>query len=132
MPDDSRREALRTASENDRGQQGGSRERRVFPRYPFVADTEIVELKSGVKISARTSEISLGGCYIETLNPLLAGTAIRLLLRTAKGTFESEARIVYAHPGIGMGVAFLNTRDEQRKILEGWIEPVRHFLHDDN
>ncbi|HYA97495.1 MAG TPA: PilZ domain-containing protein [Methylomirabilota bacterium] len=110
---------------------GSARERRAFARYPFVAESEIVDLRSRIQISARTSEISLGGCYVETMNPLLAGTAIYIRLLTAKGTFETNARIAYVQPGIGMGVAFLDTPPEQRRVLESWIEPVRRFLQDE-
>jgi hypothetical protein len=43
--------------------------RRSVRRCPLVASAEVTELGSGAQLKARTSELGLGGCYIDTLNP---------------------------------------------------------------
>ena len=45
------------------------RERRQFPRFPFNADVEVVEPQSGAKITGRVSDLSLSGCWVDTLSP---------------------------------------------------------------
>jgi hypothetical protein len=42
-------------------------ERRHFPRFPFVAYTEVTELKPPHNlIKARTSDLAREGCYVDT------------------------------------------------------------------
>jgi hypothetical protein len=104
------------------------RERRAFPRYTFIADARLTETGSGAQIEVRTSEVSLGGCYVETLNPLPGGTLIRFRLQNKEAVFETRARIVYAHPGIGMGIAFEGIEPDQRRLLENWIAELQRFF----
>jgi hypothetical protein len=51
-------------------------ERRRGPRYLFLADTEVTDMISDAKGSARTSELSISGCFIDTRN-LIRGTLHR-------------------------------------------------------
>jgi hypothetical protein len=104
------------------------RERRAFPRYPFIADARITDTTSHAHLKARTSEVSLGGCYVETLNPLVGETLILIQLRTEKGVFETPARVVYAHEGMGMGIAFNFREPKNRLLLEGWIQELQRIF----
>jgi hypothetical protein len=45
-------------------------ERRRSPRYPFLAAAELTESTSGVRLKASANDLSLNGCYLETINPL--------------------------------------------------------------
>jgi hypothetical protein len=54
-----------------------SRERREVPRCPFVASAEEIDIDTGAKLSARVLELSLKGCYLDTLNPFPKGTQIQ-------------------------------------------------------
>src|SRR2546429_5630193 len=55
-------------------------ERREAPLHPFIASAEETDLASGARLSARVSELSLKGCYLDTLNPFPKGTRIRLVI----------------------------------------------------
>ena len=102
-----------------------STERRAGPRYPFIATAEVTELATGAKLSARSAELGLGGCYIDTLNPFPAGTRVRLRLVTDKGTFETSGRVVYDQSVFGMGLAFTDVAPEQRAVLERWYADLK-------
>ncbi len=65
-------------------------DRRGAQRHPFSADAEVTELRSGLKLSARVSDLSLKGCYIDTLNPYAAGTAVSLRLQVAEQRAKLE------------------------------------------
>jgi hypothetical protein len=52
-------------------------ERRCASRSPFVAPVELVDMRTGSRIPARTSDLSMQGCCIDTLNPLPIGAAVR-------------------------------------------------------
>lgn len=97
--------------------------RRSVLRCLLVASAEVTELGSGssTKLSARTSEIGLGGCYVDTLNPFPDGTPVRVRISRDHGVFETNARVAYTDHRYGMGIAFTETAPEQRSILEGWL-----------
>ena len=96
-------------------------QRRSVRRCPFVASAEVNELLSATKLVLRTSELSIGGCYLDTLNPFPEGTVIQCRILRDEGVFESEAKVVYSNPGFGMGVTFIEMTSEHRTILENWL-----------
>ncbi|SRR5260370_25557590 len=52
-----------------RAKEPGVRNRRYSIRYPFAADVEMLELKSGSCMNGVTSDLSLGGCFVCALHP---------------------------------------------------------------
>jgi hypothetical protein len=97
------------------------RKPRTVRRCPFVAAAEVTELHSGARLSARTSELGLGGCYIDVLNPFPQGTAVQLRILRDQGVFETPAKVVYCDPKFGMGLAFSEMMPDQRSLLEIWL-----------
>ena len=107
-----------SASRNSPPQHG---ERRSVPRFNLIATAEIAEPASGVRISGRISEISRKGCYLDVLNTLPTGTRLRLTISRDQGTFTTNARIIYAQEGMGMGIVFVNVAADQLAILDAWL-----------
>jgi len=95
--------------------------RRSVRRCPLVASAEVTELGSGTLLSARTSELAIGGCYVDSLNPFPEGTLVGLRILRDQGVFETKARVVYCDPSFGMGLAFTETPPNQRSLLEAWL-----------
>jgi hypothetical protein len=96
-------------------------ERRVARRNPLVASVEAEELTSGMSLSARTSDVSVHGCYLDTLNPFSPGSRIRVHLTKGNETFHSLAVVVYVHEGLGMGVAFREISTSAREMIQRWM-----------
>jgi len=96
-------------------------ERRSAPRYQMVLAADVVELPRGARLSARTSDISRTGCYIDTLNPVPQGSQIRLRITHHDEIFEAIGRVVYVSYGLGMGVAFVEVSAEQQAMLDRWL-----------
>ena len=96
-------------------------DRRLASRNMLVASVEAEELTSGMSLSARTSDVSVHGCYLDTINPFSPGTRIRVHLTKANETFHSLAVVTYAHTGLGMGVAFTEISQDAREIIQRWI-----------
>jgi hypothetical protein len=108
---------------------GGRRARkyakeRAVKRCPFVASAEVLEVGTGTKLAARTSEIGVGGCYVDALNPFAVGTAVIVKIVRDQGAFHSRAKVVYSDPSFGMGLAFDGLEPEQRTILENWVAEI--------
>jgi hypothetical protein len=87
----------------------------------LVASVEAEEVTNGISLSARTSDVSVHGCYLDTINPLPPGTRIRVHLTKGNETFHSLAVVTYSHESMGMGVAFMEISPEAREIIQGWI-----------
>ena len=95
--------------------------RRAVRRCQLVASAEVTERDAQTKLSARISEIGLGGCYVDTLSPFPDGTLIRIRIIRDSGAFECEAKVVYIQDGFGMGIAFTNVALDQSRLLQNWI-----------
>jgi hypothetical protein len=95
--------------------------RRCGTRSPFVAPVEMVEMRTGSRIQARTSDLSAQGCYVDTLNPLPVGAAVQLQIHRTGMTLDVLANVSSRHAGSGMGLVFGEITDTQRTILENWL-----------
>jgi len=95
--------------------------RRKLPRYNFVATSELTDPVSAIRLSGRVTEISRNGCYVDSLNALPVGTMLRLQITCDRGSFSTKGSIIYVHPGIGMGIMFLDPPEDQLKILDSWL-----------
>jgi hypothetical protein len=96
-------------------------ERRGVPRYSFSTSVMLTETTRGTRLPARTSELGLNGCYIDTLEPFPVGTPVWIRIFKDREVFESAGRVLYSHPGIGMGVLFVDPKPDQRPVLERWL-----------
>jgi hypothetical protein len=96
--------------------------RRNAPRVPLILVAEVTEVESGARLSARTSDVSRTGCYIDTLNPTPTGTVVRVKLSHDGEELDLLSRIVYISPRLGMGVRFDESINaDQLAILDRWI-----------
>lgn len=96
-------------------------ERRRTARYSFIATAEVYDLQSKTRISGRCSDLSVGGCYVDTLAPLSLGSQLRVNIHHDSREFSATAVVVYAHPSMGMGITFTHVEDDSRELLRYWI-----------
>lgn len=103
-------------------------DRRNAPRFSLILVAEITEEHSGTKLTARSSDLSRSGCYIDTLNPVPMGVEVRLRLLRGGDVFEAMGKVVYVSPGLGMGITFKEpVLSSQLAILDRWLaEAARH------
>jgi hypothetical protein len=101
-------------------------------RCTLVASAEVTEPHSGTLLSARTSELGIGGCYVDALNPLPKGTLVGLRILRDQGIFETKAKVVYCDPRFGMGLAFTEMTPDQRSLLEAWLAEIVSQLKPDS
>ena len=93
------------------------RERRKNKRIPFIADIII----DGV-MKTTSVEISEGGLYVSTMQPFNENTEIDVTIPFKGEMSALKAQVLYSHPGIGIGVKFIDLNDEQRRKLKELIE----------
>lgn len=97
------------------------RDKRGVPRFSLIATAELTEPTSGVRFSGRISEISRKGCFLDVLNTLPVETTIELRVSRDRGSFNSQAKVIYVQEGMGMGLAFLEVPADQLDILDSWL-----------
>jgi hypothetical protein len=98
-------------------------DRRRAPRYQLLAEAEIVELRSQTRLQARTSDVSLVGCFMNTASSFPQGTEITLKLSAQETTFTSRGVVERTQP-TGMGVSFQGVKLDQQNILRKWLAEV--------
>lgn len=100
-------------------------ERRTSERFPFSAVTEIIDIASATRITARVSDVSLTGCYLDVINVFSPGTKIQINIRHGSLQFEATGAVVYSLPGMGMGITFNPVGPDMASVLKRWIAQVR-------
>jgi hypothetical protein len=97
-------------------------ERRRGPRYPFFASAKITELQTKVEMTARTSELSGHGCYMDMLNPLPLGTAVKIQITYQEQTIDAAGHVIYSQSNMGMGVSFDEILPDHDALLQKWFD----------
>jgi len=74
----------------------------------------------------KLTDLSLGGCYVETDAPFPERALIDLCLKTGDLEVHTEGMVRVAHPGHGMGVEFPSRTPEQRAQVGNLISFLRN------
>ena len=104
-------------------------QKRTGQRRSFLADADII-LSDGTSIPAQLDELSLHGCYLDTLEPIAVGTAFHLRIVDGDTTCELQGQVIYAHSGSGLGifgagVAFTEMSARQCSAINAWLRGSR-------
>jgi len=70
----------------------------------------------------KLTDLSLGGCYVETESPFPEQALIDLCLKAAGMEIHAEGMVRVMHPASGMGVEFPSRTSEQRQTVSSFIE----------
>ena len=92
-------------------------ENREDERKPFFSEI-LLEFASG-KLQARVSDISAGGCYVESIISVHEGDEIRFeFVDQGADVSPFTGQIAYHFDGMGFGVKFTDLTDEQKEFLQ--------------
>ena len=69
---------------------------------------------------ARITDLSTGGCYLDTLGGVTVGEIISLEIKLPSGEWlPLRGTVAFHHPGLGFSVCFtFLTEDEERQLTE--------------
>jgi len=102
-------------------------ERREYSRYLVGLAIEIKEVSNSFHLRSTTTDVSLGGCYVGTIYPLAVGSQIHFTMRVADENVKGRGSVQTCHPGVGMGIQFIDLPSEDRLRLDEYLrasEPV--------
>jgi c-di-GMP-binding flagellar brake protein YcgR len=101
-------------------------ERRQFQRAKTPLSIEIHTEGNAVPSRSQTSDISLGGCYVETNFTLAVGTRVEVALWLEDEKITAHAEVVTRHTSFGNGLKFVDISDECRNKLVRFLQQVIH------
>ncbi|HTE89612.1 MAG TPA: PilZ domain-containing protein, partial [Terriglobales bacterium] len=70
------------------------------------------------------TDLSLGGCYLETNSPFPERTRVVLTMRIKQLQVQAEGIVRVMHPEVGMGVEFTQKTTQQREHVEKFIHTL--------
>lgn len=73
----------------------------------------------------KLTDLSLGGCYVESDAPFPERSMVDLCFKTGEMEVHTEGMVRVAHPGHGMGLEFPSRTPEQRAQVENLINFLR-------
>ena len=95
-------------------------EQRREPRFPLRLEVQWNGCENPT--TDVTSDLSLGGCYVESLNSVSIGEVLYLGLRLPfSEILPVRCEVRYHQPTIGFGIKFLQLTSFQRAALEGLL-----------
>jgi hypothetical protein len=99
-------------------------ERRSHPRFALQVQLELHEEGSDVPIRLTTTDLSRGGCYVQTNMPLAVGIRVYLRLWLGHTALRIKGRIVTSHPQFGNGIMFIEYEGDGQKVLADYLDAV--------
>lgn len=90
-------------------------------RSPLAASAKISDAQSGQSMPAKTSDLSVTGCYLETPNPLPIRALVRLQLIYNGTSLTLFGNVVRSELNKGMAVKFRAVEPSQLATLKSWF-----------
>jgi len=88
-----------------------------------LANTPDTPLEEAEPVSVcKLTDLSLGGCYVETESPFPEHALVDLCLKAGEMEIHADGMVRVMHPGSGMGVEFPSHTSEQRETVANFIE----------
>ena len=98
-------------------------DKRRHPRGSWLVEAQVWCTDEDVHWDVRLTDISEGGCFVDTLVPLTEGSPVTLRVQDGLGLMELPGKILYGQPTIGSAIAFEpldpGKVDRVRKIVTG-------------
>jgi c-di-GMP-binding flagellar brake protein YcgR len=96
-------------------------ERRRHTRCKVTVQLELQPHGMATSFRTSTSDISPGGCYVETMFTLEIGTTLTMQLWLDEVRLSTTGIVTTCHPQVGNGIQFTNIDDENVRQLEQFL-----------
>jgi CheY-like chemotaxis protein len=91
--------------------------RRAQARYACRLGAEVYRFGTSVPNRCCLTDLSAGGCYLETPLPFPQGATVEIVVRTYEMKLRVRGSVLASHPGFGMGIGFdLKAKDERANL----------------
>src|SRR5579859_7255119 len=109
----------------EKQKQPARKDQRLHTRIKCRVTIEVQTEAGGVPLFANITDISMGGCYIETSTILAAGTKIKLGFSMDDPSLSADGVVARLDPGSGVAVQFREMNREARERMFRVLEFVQ-------
>jgi hypothetical protein len=91
--------------------------RRAQQRFHCTGGVEMRRNEGAPPVFGNLSDLSLTGCYVETVSTLPVGSEILFMLRVRESVVRGRAQVKTSHHAVGLGLVFTQLgKDDQAKL----------------
>jgi PilZ domain len=98
------------------------RNKRRFQRYHCSLPIELLRYGNSYPLRSTTSDVCVGGCYVNLSSALRAGTPVDVVLWVGETKLAFQGMVRNADSNVGNGIAFTGMTDEQRSSLQRHLD----------
>jgi diguanylate cyclase (GGDEF)-like protein/putative nucleotidyltransferase with HDIG domain len=106
----------------EKQKQPSRKNRRLYPRMKCRVTIEFHAQGAEGPVLGNLTDVSLGGCYVETSTIVPPGTKLKIVFSIDDGSMQAEGSVVRIDPGSGIAVEFTDMgreeRDKMHRVLE--------------
>jgi diguanylate cyclase (GGDEF)-like protein/putative nucleotidyltransferase with HDIG domain len=108
--------------------------RRIYPRTKCRVTIELQAQGDDRPVLGNLTDISLGGCFIETSLILAPATKLKLVFSIDDGKLQAEGSVIRVDPGSGIAIMFSDMNREDRGKIHRVMEYVQlaSTMYDDH
>jgi hypothetical protein len=92
--------------------------RRGQQRFHCTGGVEMRRNEGAPPVFGNLSDLSLTGCYVETVSTLPVGAEILFMLRVRDNVVRGRAQVKTSHHAVGLGLVFIHLSKEDEQKLE--------------
>lgn len=98
-----------------------AQERRSHTRYPVSGKAFVTAGYGGDGIWAKLEDLSLTGCYLQTVEPFAVDRRLNLLLKIADTEINASGVVRVCYPRMAMGIEFVHLNPADRRTLNDLV-----------
>jgi len=110
----------------EKQEQPSRNNRRMHPRMNCRITIELQPKTGDAPVLGNLTDLSLGGCYVETSAILSPGTGVKVVFSIDDGKLQSEGVVVRIDPGSGIAIQFEEMNREGRESMYRILEYVQN------
>jgi c-di-GMP-binding flagellar brake protein YcgR len=97
-------------------------ERRQWPRTRVPVQTELRLKGRDVPIRVKTSDLSVGGCYVEMMFTFELGSKLEITMWIGEAKVKTEGMVVTRHLQFGNGIQFTTISVDDQLLLNRFLD----------
>ena len=86
-----------------------------------MAGVQVTALDNDAHLAAHTEDLSLFGCFVETMTPFATGTKVAVRIAHEGAVLIAQGRIAFCRESAGMGIAFTFIDPSSVSLLDTWL-----------
>jgi len=100
---------------------------REYPRFKAALPVELRQAGASSPLRAQTTDICLGGCYVEMTSTQKVSREVEITLWIGQEKVLAQGVVVSNHPSFGNGIKFTHVSEDGKLRLQQFVESLHPF-----